>query len=205
MMRAKQHGCHHSHNGDKAHGCCSNSGRYLSASMTPELLRSRNVSQRSASRLQSWSAALSLPSLSPVFGPLRTALSNASVNGLLCNDLCKASGLVRSGHGEVSPVATPNAGCHCLQKTRPDGTSWSWTRRSGSNSFAQLPQPSDAALQSVETPHIQAAPSAPVQPIRERFFPADGIVTAKPADAGGATNEPPETTLVSVTGFVSAT
>jgi hypothetical protein len=55
----------------------------------------------------------------------------------------------------------------------------------------------------VQTPHVQAALSEPVQPITARLFPTDGIVTAKPADAGVATNASPATTLVSMTGLIS--
>ena len=90
---------------------------------------------------------------------------------------------------------------------RPDRTVHraSETRHLGLNLFAQFPRRSDAAPQAVETPHVQAAPSEPVKPITERLFPADGIATAKPADAGVAKDEFPETTRVSVTGLISAT
>jgi hypothetical protein len=158
--------------------------------------------------------ALSLAGL----GTAQAARSNASetdhVNGRPCNDLCKAY-MAWSDRLMARPLPSRPQMRVIIVSKRPDRTvpRAPGTRRSGSNSFAQLPQPSDAAPQSVETAHMQAAPSEPVQPITERSFPADGIVTAppdgivtaKPADAGGATNAAPETTFVSVTGFVSAT
>jgi len=89
---------------------------------------------------------------------------------------------------------------------RPDRTvrRASGTPRSGSSSFAQLTEPSDAAPQSAETVHVQAAQPEPVQPIPERSFPAAEIVTARPVAADGATNDSPGTRPVSATGFVSA-
>jgi hypothetical protein len=140
----------------------------------------------------------------------QAARSNASeadyVNGLPCNDLCKAY-IAWSDRVMAKSLPSRPQMRVVIDSKRPDRTvdRASGTRRSGSNLFAQLPQPSDAALQSVEAAHTQAAPSEPVQPIMRRLFPADGIVTAKPAGAGGATNAPPDTTFVSVTGFVSAT
>lgn len=150
--------------------------------------------------------ALSLAGSITVQAAPSSASETNSVNGLQCNDLCKTYMAWSDRVVARFLPSQPQMRAVILSK-RPDRTGHraSGTRRSGSNSFAQLPQPSDVALQSAETAHVQAARSEPVQPITERFFPADGSVSAKPADAGGATNDDPETTPVSVTGFVSAT
>jgi len=150
--------------------------------------------------------ALSLAGLSTAQAARSNASETDHVNGQPCNDLCKAY-MAWSDRLMARPLPSWPQMRVILVSKRPDRTvpHAPGTRRSGSNSFAQLPQPSDAAPPSVETAHMQAAPSEPVQPITERSFPADGIVPAKPADAGGATNAAPETTFVSVTGFVSAT
>jgi hypothetical protein len=149
--------------------------------------------------------ALSLAGLSTAQAARSSASETDHVNGRPCNDLCKAY-MAWSDRLMARPLPSRPQMRVIIVSKRPDRTvpRAPGTRRSGSNSFAQLPTPSDAAPQSVETAHMQAAPSEPVQPITERSFPADGIVTAKPADAGGATNESPETRFVSVTGFVSA-
>ncbi|MGA7810643.1 hypothetical protein [Bradyrhizobium sp.] len=78
------------------------------------------------------------------------------------------------------------------------------TRQPGLNLFAKLLRPSDAAPQSAETLQVQGASSEPVQPIAARLLSAGAIVNAKPADAAGATNQPPEPTLVSATSLASA-
>ena len=150
--------------------------------------------------------ALSLAGLSTSHAASSNVSETDYVDGPPCNDLCNAymawSDRVLAGSRPSQRqmrVVVPHK--------RPDRTVHraSGTRRLGLNVFAQLPRRSDAAPQSVETPHVPAAPSEPVQPITERLFPANGIVTAKRADAGVATNEPPESTLVWVTGLVSAT
>ena len=140
----------------------------------------------------------------------QAAQSNASetsyVNGLPCNDLCKAYMAWSDRVMARSLPSRPQLRVVADSK-KPDRTVHraSGTRRSGSNSFAQLIEPSDTAPQSVETAHVQTARSEPVQPTTEGSFPAAGIVTAKPADAGGATNDSLEIGPVSATGFVSAT
>jgi hypothetical protein len=140
----------------------------------------------------------------------QAARSNASetnyVNGLPCNDLCKAY-MAWSDRVMARFLPSQPQMRVVIDSKRPDRTVHraSGTRRSGSNSFAQLTEPSDAVPQSVETAHVPAARSEPVQPITEGSIPAAGIVTAKPADAGDATNDSPETSPVSATGYVSAT
>jgi hypothetical protein len=150
--------------------------------------------------------ALSLAGSSTAQAAQSNASETSYVNGLPCNDLCTAymawsdRVMARSlpSHPQMRVV---------IDSKRPDRTVHraSGTRRSGSNSFAQLTEPSDAAPQYEEAAREQAAQPEQVQPITERFFPAAEIATAKPTDAGGATNDPPGTRPISATGFVSAT
>jgi hypothetical protein len=149
--------------------------------------------------------ALSLAGLGTSLAAASKVSGTGYVNGMPCNDLCKAymawSDQVMANSRRSQPqmrVVVP--------RKRPDRTvrRASGTRRLGPNLFAQLPRRSDAALQSVETPHVQAASPEPVPPITERLFPSDGIVTARPADAGVATNAFAETTPAPVTGLVAA-
>jgi hypothetical protein len=165
------------------------------------------------STVQSLGAAGALICALSLAGPSTShaAASNASGtdNGPPCNDLCKA---YMAWSDQVMARSRPSRPqTRVVPDKRPDRTVHraSGTRQSGLNPFAQTPRRSDAAPRSVQTPHVtphvQAAPSEPVQPITERRFPADGIVTPRPAEAGVATNAPPGTTLVSVTGLVSAT
>jgi hypothetical protein len=128
------------------------------------------------------------------------------VNGLPCNDLCKA---YMAWSEQVIAKFRPQQ--HQTQVVvphkKPDRTVHhaSGTRQSSLNGFAQLPRRGDAKPSSAETPHVQPVSSEPVQPITERIFAADGTINAKPADAGVAANAPLQTTPVSVTGLVSAT
>ena len=126
--------------------------------------------------------------------------------GLPCNDLCKAYMVWSDQVMGRSRPSQPQKRVAAPRK-RPDRTVHraSRTRQLGLSLFAQLPRRHDAAPQYVETPRVQAAPPEPVRPITTQLFPADGIVAARPADAGVATNASPETTLVSVTSLVSAT
>ena len=149
--------------------------------------------------------ALSLAGLSTSHAASSNASETDYANGLPCNDLCNAY-MAWSDRVLLGSRPSQRQMRVVVPHKRPDRTVHraSGTRRLGLNVFAQLPRRSDAAPQSVETPHVPAAPSEPVQPITERLFPA-GIVTAKRAAAGVATNQSPESTLVSATGLISAT
>jgi hypothetical protein len=149
--------------------------------------------------------ALSLAGSSTAQAARSNAPETSYVNGLPCNDLCKAF-MAWSDRVMARSLPSRPQMRVVIDSRRPHRTVHraSGTRRSGSNSFAQLTEPSDAVPQSVETAHVQAARSEPVQPTTEGFSPAAGIVTAKPADAGGATNDSPETRPVSASGVVSA-
>jgi hypothetical protein len=156
--------------------------------------------------------ALSLAGLGTSLAAASHVSGTGYVNGMPCNDLCKAymawSDQVMANSRRSQPqmrVVVPRKRL-VVPRKRPDRTvrRASGTRRLGPNLFAQLPRRSDAALQSVETPHVQVASPEPVPPITERLFPSDGIVTARPADAVVATNAFAETTPVPVTGLVAA-
>jgi hypothetical protein len=157
-------------------------------------------------------AAVALISASSLAGPTtsQAAPSHVSrtvyVNGLPCNDLCKA---YMAWSEQVMAKFRPQQRQTqvVVPHKKPDRTVHhaSGTRQSSLNGFAQLPRRRDAFPSSAETPHVQPVSSEPVQPITERIFATDGAITAKPADAGVAANVPLQTTPVSVTGFVSAT
>lgn len=128
------------------------------------------------------------------------------VNGLPCNDLCKA---YMAWSDQVMAKFRPQQRQTqvVVPHKKPDRTVHhaSGTRQAGLNGFAQLPRRHDAFPSSAETPQVQPVLSEPVQPITERIFATDGTVTAKPAEAGVAANASLETTPVSMTGLVSAT
>jgi len=128
------------------------------------------------------------------------------VNGLPCNDLCKA---YMAWSDQIMAKFRPQQrqARVVAPHKKPDRTVQhaSGTRQSGLNGFAQLPRQRDAFPSSAETPHVQPVSSEPVQPITERIFATDGTMPTKPADAGVAANASLETTPVSATGLVSAT
>jgi hypothetical protein len=128
------------------------------------------------------------------------------VNGLPCNDLCKA---YMAWSDQIMAKFRPQQrqARVVAPHKKPDRTVHhaSGTRQSGLNGLAQLPRRHDAFPSSAETPHVQPVSSEPVQPITERIFATDGTMPTKPADAGVAANASLETTPVSATGLVSAT
>jgi hypothetical protein len=79
------------------------------------------------------------------------------------------------------------------------------TLQPGLNSFAQFAVRSDATPQSAETSQAEAEPSRPADRIEDHFPAADGFVTARPAGTGSATNDAPESTVVSITDAIPAT
>lgn len=134
------------------------------------------------------------------------------VNGQPCGRFCKS--YMAWSDWVMARFRPPQPQQRVVVRPRkPDPTIHraSVTRQSNLDVFAQLRR-SEASPGPVETPHAQAAPSEPVQPITERPFPRteqpfprDEMVAAKPADAGGATSEAPESTLVAVSGLASDT
>ena len=156
-------------------------------------------------------------------GPSKSnaAPSNASetgyVNGLPCNNLCKAymawSDRVMGKSARPPDRGVGTSSCPppkariAVRHRRPDRIvdRAAGTRHSDLNSFTQVIRRSVAAAKAAETPQVTAAaPPAPVNAIAERRSPATGIATARPADAGSSTNEPPRTPLVSSIAPISA-
>jgi hypothetical protein len=178
---------------------------------------------RLRSTMQRLGVAVALVFALSLAGPSKShaAPSNASetgyVNGLPCNDLCKAymawSDRVmgkssRPPDGGMGTSSSPPPKARIAVRHRTDRTvdRAAGTRHSDPNSFAQVIRRSDAAAKAAETPQVTAAASpAPVNAIAERRSPATGIATARPADAGSSTNEPPRTPLVSFIAPISAT
>jgi hypothetical protein len=167
------------------------------------LLQSRGQSLGAAAALI---FALSLAGLgTSQAAPSRVSGTN-HVNGLPCNDLCKAymawsdqviAKWFRPPQRHVRVVVSPKKPDRAVHHA-------SAPRKSSLNVFAQLARPSDPAPPPAETQHVQPASSEPVQPSPERLSSAEGTVAATPADAVVATNASLETTPVSTTGLVSA-
>jgi hypothetical protein len=148
------------------------------------------------------------------------APSNASgtgyVNGLPCNDICKAymawSDRVMA-RLRPAPQSPPKARIAVRQR-KPERTVYreSETRHADLSSFAQLLRRSNAPARTAEPPQAaeppQVAvvePSGHVDAVAERLSPAAGIANARSADAGSATSEPPPRELVSLTAPISDT
>jgi hypothetical protein len=154
--------------------------------------------------------ALSLAGPSTSYAAQSNATGTGYVNGLPCNDICKAymawSDRVM-GRSRPSAQSQPKARI-AVRHRKPDRPVYrvSETRHRDLSSFAQVLRRSDTAAQTAETPQVAvAAPSDPISAIAKRLSPADGIANARFADAGSATNEPPQRTLVSLTAPISAT
>lgn len=121
-----------------------------------------------------------------------------------CNEVCKAymawSDRVSAMFHPSSPVAQTAgkpAGQMVHRRASP-------TRQSGLNAFAQFPVRRDATALSAEPAPIAVAPSRPLDEIAERFPTTAGFVTALLASTAGATNEAPESPVVSVSDTIPA-
>jgi hypothetical protein len=152
--------------------------------------------------------ALSLAGLSTSHAAPSNLSRTDYVSRQPCNDVCKAylawSDRVSAMFHPSQPVAQT-----AVHHGKPAG--WmvhhpaSKTRQPSSNSFAQFPVRSDATPQSAETSQAEDAPSRPADPIADRFPAADGFVTARLAGTGSATNDTPESAVVSATDAIPAT
>jgi len=126
-------------------------------------------------------------------------VGRAGVNGLPCNDVCKAylawSDRVSSMFRPLQPVAQA-----AVRPAKPAGSiarrRAAKPRQPSLNSFAQFPVRSDATPQSAETAQAEVAPSRPVDGIAERFPAAAGFVAAILAGTGSGTTDAPESTVV---------
>jgi hypothetical protein len=139
--------------------------------------------------------ALSLVGLSPSHAAAASSSRTDVVNGMPCNDLCKAymawSDRMKAQFSVSRPQ--PHAQLRTAAHTkRPERTAhhMAATRRSGLNSFAQLPGRSDPPPQSAEPAQAETAPSQPTGVIADGFSPPDGALAERRADAA---TEFPET------------
>jgi len=176
---------------------------------------------RQGSTRQRLGVAAALIIVVSVAGPdtSSAAPSNASVtgnvNGLPCNDLCKAymawsdrvmarfRPAVRSQKAQGAAVQRS-----AVVHKKPDRTVHRApdTRRSDLDSFARILRPSDTAPQGADVPQVAvAAPSGAVEAIEEQLSPPAGIANARVADASRAADATPPTTPVSSSAPISAT
>jgi hypothetical protein len=81
----------------------------------------------------------------------------------------------------------------------------SGTRQPGLNSFAQFPGRRDATPRSAETAQAVVASSRPLDGIADRFPTTAGFVSALLAGPAGASNDAPDSTVVSVSDTIPAT
>jgi len=130
------------------------------------------------------------------------------VNGLPCNDVCKAylawSDRVSTMFSPAQPIARAavrhgKPASSLVHHPAPK------TRQPNLNSFAQLPVRSNATAQSAETAQAEVAPSRPADGIAERFPAAAGFVAAILAGTGGAASDASESTVVSASNVIPAT
>jgi hypothetical protein len=155
-------------------------------------------------------AALSLVGLSASHAAAASSSSPGVVNGIPCNDLCKAymawsdRMMTQFGPSRPHPHARLRTAAH---PKRPERTAHhidvAETRRSGLNSFAQLRPQSSAAPQSAE-PQAEMAPMQPTGLPADPFSPTAGALAEQHADAGSAAAEFPETTSVSAADPIAA-
>src|SRR3954454_17380267 len=146
--------------------------------------------------------ALSLagPSTSHAAPPNVTGTND--VGGQPCNDVCKAylawsdrvSAMLHPSPPEAQTAVHDAKPARQVVPHRASGT-----RQRGLNSFAQFPVRRDATARSAATAPAEVAPSGAVEGIAERFPTTAGFVTALLASTASATNDAPESPVVSVT------
>jgi hypothetical protein len=130
------------------------------------------------------------------------------IGRLPCNDLCKAY-LAWSDRASAMFHPSSPAAQTAVHPVKPAGRMLphpaSRTRPPSLDSFAQFPVPGDTPPESAATSQAEIAPSRPAERIGDRFPVAGGIVAATPASTGSATNDAPESTVVSAIGAIPAT
>ena len=135
--------------------------------------------------------ALSLAGLGPSHAAAARSRSTDLVEGVPCNDLCKAymawsdRMMARFGPSRLQARAEPRTAAH---PKRPERTAHrgAAARRSGLNPFVQLPRQSIEAPQSAEPRQVEMASSPPTAPIANRLLPPDGSVTEQQLEPGSA-------------------
>jgi hypothetical protein len=144
--------------------------------------------------------AASLAGLNPSHAAAANSSGADVVNGMPCNDLCKTylawSNRMAARFSSSRPQ-TRSALRTAARPPRPERPPHhrdiAETHRSGLNSFAQLPRPSDVSAQSAAPRQAEMVPSQPDGEIASRPFPADGGVAEQRADTGSVATEFPET------------
>jgi hypothetical protein len=125
-----------------------------------------------------------------------------------CNDVCKAylawSDRVSAMFHPSPPVAQPAVVHHAKPVDRMVHHRAPKMRQPGLNSFAQFLVRSDATAQPAETSQAEDAPSRPADRVADRIPAAAGFVTAKLAGTGSATNDAPQSTVVSASDAIPA-
>jgi len=155
-------------------------------------------------------------------GASHAASSTTTVNGMPCNELCKAymswsdrmMAKFLPPRPQMRPLARAQSQAQMQSQARaamhdrkPDRVVHhaAAPRRSGLNSFAQFPQAADAAPPAADAQRTAAAApgaaAAPANPVTDRF-PTDAVVTAA-MDTGRAASEFPETVVVPATDSVA--
>jgi hypothetical protein len=129
-------------------------------------------------------------------GPSHAAAVNSSgadlVNGMPCNDPCKA--YMAWSDRMLARFALPRPQEHSQPRTaahpkKPERTAHhaTGTRRPSMNSLAQFPRQSGEAPQPGEPRQLEMASSQPTGPITDRPFAADAGITEQRTDAGSPT------------------
>jgi len=133
--------------------------------------------------------------------------ATSDVGSQPCNDVCKAY-LAWSDRVSAKLHPSPTV----AQTAVPDGKPAvrairhvaSRNRQPGLNAFAQFPVRRRAAAQPAETAQAEVAQPRPLDGIADRFPTTAGFVTALLASTAGATNDAPDSTVVSVTDAIPA-
>jgi hypothetical protein len=147
-------------------------------------------------------------------GPSHAAAVNSSgsdlVNGMPCNDPCKA--YMAWSDRTLARFAPPRPQEHAQPRTaahpkKPERTAHhaTGTRRPNLNSLAQLPRQSGDAQQPGESRQIEIAPSQPANPIADRPFPADAGIAGQRIAARSTTTALADTMPMAVADPVLAT
>jgi len=141
-----------------------------------------------------------------------TANSSAGdlVNGMPCNDPCKA--YMAWSDRMLARFALPRPQEHAQPRTaahpkKPERTAHhaTATRRPNLNSLAQLPRQSGEASQPGELREVEMASSQPASPITDRLFQANGDITEQRIEANSATAALADPMPISVAETASAT
>jgi hypothetical protein len=156
--------------------------------------------------------ALSLAGIGSSHAGPSSSPESVGVSEEPCNDVCKAymawSHRVSAMFGPAQPLEKRAA-----PHDRPPRTMvryGSRTRQPALNSFARLPEQSDATPQSAETPpaaetpQAEVAPSEPIDQIAD-FLAAGKFMAAKRAGTDSATNDAADRTVVAVADTIPAT